>query len=139
MGSPHGIKGEIKNCSQCAPEPAAGGEGSQHVARSHKAKAPRMLEAGSVVARSWRPFDPFRHPHYDGRVGRSTSLVRSWRVVSTRPIADRIAEVERRLAEAKARLPKHSVPATMLIEIEDLEDELARLQEEQRAVAGGER
>ena len=41
----------------------------------------------------------------------------------------RIAELERRLADAQARLPRHSVPAAMLIEIEDLEDELVRLKE----------
>ncbi len=51
-------------------------------------------------------------------------------MVDTQPIADRIAEVERRLAEAEARLPRHSVPPGMLIEIENLEDELARLKAE---------
>ncbi len=39
----------------------------------------------------------------------------------------RIAELERRIAELRARLPKHSVPPAMIIELEDLEDELARL------------
>ena len=37
----------------------------------------------------------------------------------------RIAELERRIADLKARLPKHSIPASMLIELEDLEEELA--------------
>jgi uncharacterized small protein (DUF1192 family) len=40
----------------------------------------------------------------------------------------RIAELEKEIAELKARLPKHSVPAAMIIELEDLEDELDRLQ-----------
>ena len=39
----------------------------------------------------------------------------------------RIAELERRIAELRARLPKHSVPPAMIIELEDLEDELAQL------------
>lgn len=42
-------------------------------------------------------------------------------------LAERIAALERRLAEAQARLPRHSVPPTMLIEIEELEEELAEL------------
>lgn len=37
----------------------------------------------------------------------------------------RIAELEKRIADLKARLPKHSTPASMLIELEDLEEELA--------------
>lgn len=36
----------------------------------------------------------------------------------------RIKELEERIADLKARLPKHSVRATMLIELEDLEEEL---------------
>jgi hypothetical protein len=40
---------------------------------------------------------------------------------------DRIAYLERRIAELKARMPKHSVPGTMIIELEDLEDELDEL------------
>ncbi len=41
-----------------------------------------------------------------------------------------IAELERRIADLKARLPKHSVPPAMLQELEDLEEELARLRRE---------
>jgi hypothetical protein len=37
---------------------------------------------------------------------------------------ERIAQIEAELAELQARLPKHSVPPTMIIEMEDLEDEL---------------
>jgi hypothetical protein len=40
---------------------------------------------------------------------------------------ERIAELETSLAELHARLPKHSVPPAMIIELEDLEDELERL------------
>lgn len=45
-------------------------------------------------------------------------------------VAQRIAELERRLADLQARLPAHSVPPAMLMEIEEIEDELARLQSE---------
>ena len=38
--------------------------------------------------------------------------------------AQRIAELERRIADLKARLPKHSVPPAMFIELEELEEEL---------------
>jgi len=40
---------------------------------------------------------------------------------------ERIAQLEKEIDELKARLPKHSVPAAMIIELEDLEDELASL------------
>jgi hypothetical protein len=40
---------------------------------------------------------------------------------------ERILHLETEIAELKARLPKHSVPAAMIIELEDLEDELAAL------------
>jgi hypothetical protein len=40
---------------------------------------------------------------------------------------ERISQLEKQIAELQARLPKHSVQAAMLIELEDLEDELARL------------
>ena len=45
---------------------------------------------------------------------------------------DRIRELETRLAELKARLPKHSVSAAMMIELEELEEEIEAL----RAQAG---
>jgi hypothetical protein len=35
-------------------------------------------------------------------------------------------ELEKRIHDLRARLPQHSVPAAMLIELEELEDELAR-------------
>ena len=37
---------------------------------------------------------------------------------------ERIAQLEKALAELKARLPKHSVPAAMIIELEELEEEI---------------
>jgi hypothetical protein len=43
--------------------------------------------------------------------------------------SERITRLEKEIEELKARLPKHSVPAAMIIELEDLEDELERLQQ----------
>jgi len=34
----------------------------------------------------------------------------------------KVLELERRIADLKARLPKHSIPPTMLIELEELEE-----------------
>jgi hypothetical protein len=45
-------------------------------------------------------------------------------------VAQRIAELRQRLADLEARLPAHSVPAAMLMEMEEVEDELVRLQDE---------
>jgi uncharacterized protein YlxW (UPF0749 family) len=39
----------------------------------------------------------------------------------------RIAQLQDQIEQLKARLPKHSVPAAMIIELEDLEDELESL------------
>jgi uncharacterized small protein (DUF1192 family) len=39
----------------------------------------------------------------------------------------RIAELQDQIDQLKARLPAHSVPAAMIIELEDLEDELEAL------------
>jgi uncharacterized small protein (DUF1192 family) len=41
--------------------------------------------------------------------------------------AERIAQLEAEIAELKARLPKHSVPPAMILELEELEEELTRL------------
>lgn len=41
--------------------------------------------------------------------------------------AQKIARLEDEIEELKARLPKHSVPPALIIELEDLEDELERL------------
>lgn len=39
----------------------------------------------------------------------------------------RIRQLERQIADIQARLPKHSVPSHMVLELEDLEDELDAL------------
>jgi chromosome segregation ATPase len=39
--------------------------------------------------------------------------------------AARVAELEKQLADLKARLPAHSVPASMMVELDELEEELA--------------
>lgn len=39
----------------------------------------------------------------------------------------RIVELEVEIAALEARLPKHSVPPAMIIELEELEEELERL------------
>ena len=39
-------------------------------------------------------------------------------------LQERIAQLEAQIAELEARLPKHSTPPAMLVELEDLEDEL---------------
>ncbi len=42
----------------------------------------------------------------------------------------RIQELRQRIADLRARMPKHSVPPAMVQELEDLEEELARLTRE---------
>ena len=46
---------------------------------------------------------------------------------------ERIAQLEKEIEEVKARLPKHSVPPAMIIELEDLEDELEMLKAQQES------
>jgi hypothetical protein len=41
-----------------------------------------------------------------------------------------VAELERRIADLRARLPKHSVPPAMLIELEELEEALSAARRE---------
>lgn len=43
--------------------------------------------------------------------------------------AERIAELEREIREVEASIPAHSVPASMLIRLEELEDELEKLKQ----------
>ncbi len=50
---------------------------------------------------------------------------------------DLVAELERRLADAQARLPKHSTPMNMLLELEELEEALVRARAEAEAHASG--
>jgi TolA-binding protein len=40
---------------------------------------------------------------------------------------ERIRQLEKQIEELQSRLPKHSVPAAMIIELEDLEEELEAL------------
>lgn len=40
---------------------------------------------------------------------------------------DEIERLEQRIADLKARLPRHSVPPQMLIELEDLEERLRQV------------
>ena len=42
---------------------------------------------------------------------------------------ERVGEIEAKIAELKQRFPKHSVPPAMVQELEDLEEELARMQQ----------
>ena len=44
--------------------------------------------------------------------------------------AVQITELKKRIADLKARLPKHSIPPAMLIELEDLEEELEQATQE---------
>jgi hypothetical protein len=49
--------------------------------------------------------------------------------MSERPAA-RVLELERRIADLRARLPKHSIPPAMLIELEELEEQLGAARRE---------
>ena len=44
-------------------------------------------------------------------------------------VETQIVKIEMQIADLEARMPKHSVPASMMIELEELEEELARLKE----------
>ena len=44
--------------------------------------------------------------------------------------ASQIVNLERRIVDLQACLPRHSVPPAMLIELEDLEEELMAAREE---------
>jgi hypothetical protein len=41
---------------------------------------------------------------------------------------ERKEELQRRLADLKARLPAHSIPPTMMMELDELEEQLAEIQ-----------
>jgi len=45
-------------------------------------------------------------------------------------LREKIQELEKELAELRARLPKHSVPPSMIMREMELEDELERLKEQ---------
>lgn len=44
--------------------------------------------------------------------------------------AAQITELKKRIADLKARLPRHSIPPAMLIELEGLEEELKQVTQE---------
>ena len=44
--------------------------------------------------------------------------------------AERIRELESKIADLEARLPKHSVPPAMIIQLEELEEALVRARTE---------
>ncbi|MCS7286645.1 MAG: histidine kinase [Anaerolineae bacterium] len=50
--------------------------------------------------------------------------------MSRKEIETRIRELEKKISDLKARWPKHSVPTSMAIELEELEEELNRLKGE---------
>lgn len=54
-------------------------------------------------------------------------------MVEPTDLEKRIAELELRRAELCARLPKHSVPTAMAIQLDDLDDELRRLRAQRDA------
>jgi hypothetical protein len=45
--------------------------------------------------------------------------------------AERIAQLEIAIEEMEARIPKHSVPPAMIVELEELEEELEMLKTRQ--------
>jgi hypothetical protein len=49
---------------------------------------------------------------------------------------DRIEDLEKRIADLKARFPAHSVRASMVQELEDLEDRLERARKEAGRLPG---
>ena len=44
-----------------------------------------------------------------------------------RPKRTLVEELEERLADLKARMPAHSIPPSMMIELDELEEQLAEL------------
>jgi hypothetical protein len=45
----------------------------------------------------------------------------------------RVAELEQLIAELRARLPRHSIPPSMLLELDELEEQLAQARREENA------
>jgi predicted RNase H-like nuclease (RuvC/YqgF family) len=54
-------------------------------------------------------------------------LAGAWQEERIMDDQERIARLEKEIAELEARLPAHSTPPAMLIELEELEEELAAL------------
>jgi hypothetical protein len=53
-----------------------------------------------------------------------------YKVKSSLQKLDRKEELQRRLADLKARLPAHSISPTMMMELDELEEQLAEIQAE---------
>ena len=51
--------------------------------------------------------------------------------------SERILDLKKRIADLKARLPRHSIPPAMLVELEDLEEELERVQTKVKGSSAG--
>ena len=45
-------------------------------------------------------------------------------------LRQKIIDIERKIADLKRQLPAHSLPMTMLLEIEDLEEQLEKYKKE---------
>ena len=54
-------------------------------------------------------------------------------VEETTSLQEQIAEVEKKLADTRARVPKHSVPAAVIAQIDELDEELERLRSRKQA------
>ena len=50
-------------------------------------------------------------------------------------LAEQISQLKQRLAEARARIPKHDVPAALIAEIDDLDEELQALRAQRDAAS----
>ena len=46
---------------------------------------------------------------------------------------ERIKELKRQIEDIKARLPAHSIPVAMMVELDELEEELERLEKDDKA------
>ena len=56
-------------------------------------------------------------------------------LVSSRKVrTERINELERKIMELKSRIPPHSVPPHMIEELDNLEEELQRLEEAEEPI-----
>jgi len=63
-----------------------------------------------------------RFPHPSAAV-----LVKTWKEECIVNDQERIAQLEKKIADLEARLPAHSTPPAMLIELEEMEEELEAL------------
>jgi polyhydroxyalkanoate synthesis regulator phasin len=56
--------------------------------------------------------------------------------MADRPKRTRVEELKERLADLKARMPAHSIPPSMMIELDELEEQLAELNAEDEKEQG---